>query len=101
MQVTCSDFLKQEVSVFIRKMINNNNFGLFLQIYRHLPVSNFGSNFDENVSRRDLKQAVINLIDSEVGANDKLLLNAVISHCYKGLLMVPSAVGGGGQDTLA
>ena len=35
------------------------------QIYRHLPVSNLTDN-DESISRRDLKQAVINLIDSEV-----------------------------------
>lgn len=41
---------------------------IFQQIYRHLPDEN-GSNLDENVSRGDLKHAVINLIDSEVSAN--------------------------------
>ena len=39
---------------------------MFQQIYRHLPVSNVASEFDETVSRRDLEHAVINLIDSEV-----------------------------------
>ncbi|CAH3152521.1 unnamed protein product [Pocillopora meandrina] len=37
-----------------------------MQIYHHLPVSNFVSDFDETVSRSDLKLAVINLIDSEI-----------------------------------
>lgn len=41
-------------------------FAFSLQIYHHLPVSNFVSDFDETVSRSDLKLAVINLIDSEV-----------------------------------
>lgn len=74
MQVTCSDFLKKENSGFFLLRIQVKVIIVLFfppQIYRHLPVSNFGSNFDENVSRRDLKQAVINLIDSEVSAKDK------------------------------
>ncbi|XP_020630293.1 nuclear pore complex protein Nup160-like [Orbicella faveolata] len=56
-------FLEQ---LFYPGRFSNHSILKAMQIYRHLPVSNFTNNYDENLSRRDLKQAVINLIDSEI-----------------------------------
>ncbi|XP_058968801.2 nuclear pore complex protein Nup160 [Pocillopora verrucosa] len=52
--------------LFYPGRFSNHSILKAMQIYHHLPVSNFVSDFDETVSRSDLKLAVINLIDSEI-----------------------------------
>ncbi|KAJ7380496.1 hypothetical protein OS493_008958 [Desmophyllum pertusum] len=61
---------KEPREVFLEQLFHHGRFSnqsilKAMQVYRHLPVSNL-DNFDETISRRDLKHAVINLIDSEI-----------------------------------
>ncbi|XP_015761329.1 PREDICTED: nuclear pore complex protein Nup160-like [Acropora digitifera] len=73
--------------VFYPGRFSNHSILKAMQIYRHLPDEN-GSNLDENVSRGDLKHAVINLIDSEIqmSAPDSEMLHDEYSnlqlHCW-------------------
>ncbi|XP_068751589.1 nuclear pore complex protein Nup160-like isoform X2 [Montipora capricornis] len=73
--------------IFYPGRFSNHSILKAIQIYRHLPVANF-SDLDENVSRRDLKYAVINLIDSEIqmSAPDYEMLHDEYSnlqlHCW-------------------
>ncbi|CAH3174338.1 unnamed protein product [Porites lobata] len=74
--------------IFYPGRFSNNTILKAMQIYRHLPVSNIVNEVDETVSRRDLKQAVINLIDSEIqmSAPDYEMLhdqfNSLQLHCW-------------------